>query len=250
MDGFSFGVLAVASALSVSATTPPVSDKSAAVATPAFKTGDAWVFEKTTEKGQAGFSTERYDLAVERVDGDTMVVGVKRDGAPTGYQDQILGSDWSRRLLMNGQETVTNRPFAFPMSVGQTWTLDWTDPTRRGNVLSAHYQKTCTVMGWEDVTVLAGTFHALKTVCKGVDELQVEVPAQAVGGVVAGSGGSTSVAHAQKGGRGTVTHVIYNETFYVPEIRYYVKAVDETYNRDNMRLSRATDVLTSFKPGT
>jgi hypothetical protein len=250
MDGFSFGVLALASALSVSAATPPVSETSAAVPAPAFKTGDAWVFEKTTEKGQGGFSTERYDLLLERLDGDTMVIGAKPDGAPTGYKDRIVGTDWSRRLVVNGQETVTNRPFVFPMNVGQTCTVDGSDSTRRGNLLSAHVHKTCSVTGWEDVAVPAGTFHALKIVCKGVEELQVEVPAQAVGGVVAGSGGSTSVAHAQKGGRGTVTHVIYGEIYYAPETRDYVKAVDETYNSDDVRLGRVTDVLASFKPGS
>ena len=47
-------------------------------------------------------------------------------------------------------------------------TVDWTDPTHRGNMLSAHIHKTCSVTGWEDVAVPAGTFHALKIVCKGV----------------------------------------------------------------------------------
>ena len=70
--------------------------------------------------------------------------------------------------------------------------------------------------------------------------MQVEVPAQAVAGTVSGGGGGTSVAHVQKGGRGKVTHVLYSEGYYVPELRNYVKNFDETYNGDNVRLSRVT----------
>jgi len=248
MDRISFGALALLGAISGPAAAA-AADRPEAVAAPAFKAGDTWVIEETTEKGQTGFTTVRADVAVERVDGETMLVGMKRDGAPTGYQDQVRGSDWSRRLVVNGQETVTNRPFAFPLSVGQSWTVDWTDPTRRGNVVSGHAHKTYTVAGWEDVTVPAGTFHALKIVCKGVEEMVIEVPAQAGAVTVAGGAGATSVAHTQRGGRGKVTHVTYGESFYVPEVRNYVKSFDETYNTDNVRLSRQTDVLVSFKPG-
>jgi hypothetical protein len=249
MDGFSIGVFAILAAISGPAGAGPTPDKSATVAAPVFKAGDTWVFDQTTEKGQTGFSEGRTNVAVERVDGDTMLVGLKRDGSPTGYVDSIMGSDWSRRLLVDGQERVTNRPFAFPMSVGQSWTADW-DDIRRGNVLSNHVHRTCTATGWEDVTVPAGAFHALKVVCKGVEDLTVEVPAQAVAGTVAGSGGATSVAHAQKGGQAKVTHPTYSEAYYVPELKNYVKVVDETYNAGNVRLSRTTGVLVSFKPGT
>ena len=156
MERFSFGVLALLPAISGPAAAAPAADRSAAVAPPVFKAGDTWVFEATLERGQTSFSTERTDLTIERVDGDTLLVGTKRDGAPTGYRDEIRGADWSRRLVVDGQETTTNRPFVFPMSIGKTWTVDWTDPTRRGDVLSGHAHKTFTVVGWEDVTVPAG----------------------------------------------------------------------------------------------
>lgn len=248
MDGFSFGVLALLVAMSGPAGATPTADKSATVAAPVFKAGDSWVFDQTAEKGQTGFANERIDITVERVDGDTILVGLKRDGAPTGYVDHIMGADWSRRLVVDGKETVTNRPFAFPMSVGQSWTTDW-DDIRHGNVLSGHAHRTCSAVGWEEVTVPAGAFHALKVVCKGVDEMTVEVPAQAMAGTVAGSAGATSIAHAQKGGQAKITHMTYAETYYVPEVKNYVKAVDEQYNVDNVRLSRTTGVLVSFKPG-
>jgi hypothetical protein len=249
MDRFSFGLLALLGAIGGPAVAAPTADAPASVAAPAFKIGDSWVFDQTTEKGQTGYSSLRADFTVERIDSDTIALGEKRDGAPIGEIVQIIGADWSRRLVVAGKDVVTNRPFAFPMSLGQSWTSDWTDPTRRGNLLSLHAQKTCTPVDWEDVTVPAGAFHALKVVCKGVDEATLEVPAQTMAGAVAGSAGATSIAHAQRGGRAMVTNLTYSEVYYVPAVRNYVKSVDEQYNADNVRLSRIVGVLVSFKPG-
>lgn len=251
MDRTSYGALALLVAIGGPAgAAPAAAADPAAVAAPVFKAGDAWVFEETTEQGQTSFTSGRADLVIERVDGDTMLVGAKKDGAPTGYQDQVRGTDWSHRLVVNGQETISNRPFAFPMSIGQSWTSDWTDPTRRGTLLSGHVHTSCTPKGWEDVTVPAGTFHALKVVCKGVEEMQLEVPAQAAAGTITAGGGATSVAHVQKGGRGSVTHVTYREAWYAPEIKTSVKNLYESYNTDNVRLRRETEALVSFKPAT
>jgi len=247
MYGFSFAVIALVGAMSGSGDVASASNKSATIQQPALKAGDSWVFEEADETGQSGFSKNLIDITVERADGDTILVGVKRDGAPTGYVDSVMGADWSRRLFLNGKETITNRPFVFPMSIGQSWNADW-DDVRHGNVLSGHAHRTCTAVGWEDVTVPAGAFHAVKVVCKGVDEMTVEVAGQTVAGTVAGSAGVTSVAHAQRGGQAKVTHVTYAESYYVPELRNYVKAVDEKYNATNVRLARTTSVLVSLKP--
>ena len=44
-------------------------------------------------------------------------------------------------MVVDGQDTVTTRPLTFPMSVGQSWTIDYVDTTRRGA------QKTLTGFG-------------------------------------------------------------------------------------------------------
>ena len=249
MGRLGVSVLALLATIGGLARAAPSAGEPVVLAAPAFKIGDSWVFDETTEKGQTGYSSVRADFTVERIDGDTIALGEKRDGAPTGEVVKIIGADWSRRLVVDGQEVVTNRPFAFPMAVGQSWISDWTDPTRRGDLLFGHVHKTCTAMGWEDVTVPAGAFHALKIVCKGTETVTFEVPARTLAGTVADSAGATSIAHAQRGGQASATHPLYGETYYVPEIRNYVKSVDERYDADNLRLSRFTTVLVSFKPG-
>lgn len=219
------------------------------VPAPALKVGDAWVFDEVNERGTTGFNQRRLDFLVERLDGETMAIGVKPDGAPTNYEDHIVGADWSQRRMVDGHNMVTTRPFEFPMKIGQKWTVDYVDPLRRGNQLSAHIHRTYTVAGWQDVTVPAGSFHAIKVVADGVDEAQVEVPAMAGTASVAGSGGATSVAHAQRGGVGKVVRGTHAELYYVPSVKYLVRSIEEQYNADNVRVSRMTLNLVSFKPG-
>jgi hypothetical protein len=176
-----------------------------------------------------------------------MLVGLKPDGSPTAYQDHEVGTDWSQRRLVDGQGTVTTRPLTFPMSVGQSWTIDYVDATRRGAQTSNHVHRTYTVVGWEDVTVPAGTFHAIKVVAKGVDKATLQVPNTAIAGAVAGSGGATTVAHTQRGGTGELTRATYGEFYYVPELKNFAKLVEEQYTPDEVRVIRQTQMLVSYK---
>ncbi len=227
---------------------PVIADEANVVRAPTFKPGDTWVFDQTTEKGAAGYGQLRLDLTVERLDSDGMVVGIKRDGAPTEFEDHAVGLDWSQHLLAGGEQKMKTRPLNFPMSIGQSWNVDYVDATRRGAQLSDHVRRTYTVVGWEDVTVPAGTFHAIKVEAKGVDEATIEIPAAALGGAVASSSGATTITQARPGGRGALTRVIRSEFYYVPVIKNFVKSVEEQYDADDVRVSRETRALVSFKP--
>jgi hypothetical protein len=225
-----------------------ISAQDTPVQSPVLKVGDAWVFDDVSERGTAGFSEARINMVVERLGGETMTVGVKREGAPTAFEDHIVGADWSQRRLVDGQQTVTTRPLQFPMNVGRKWTVEYVDATRRGNQLSAHIRRTYSVAGWVDVTVPAGHFHAIEIVAEGTDEGTIEVPSVAGATAMAASSGSTSISHAQRGGVGKLTRVTHAEFYYVPEVKNWVKSVEEQYNTDNVRLSRQTRSLVSFTP--
>jgi len=234
-------------ALLLGISAPAAAAPAASVPAPAFKLGDSWVYDQTTEKGPSGFGQVRLDLVIERLEGETMMVGIKADGAPTAFQDLEVGIDWSQRRIIDGQDRMTTRPLSFPMSVGQSWTVDYVDTNRHGAQTSAHIKQTYTVVGWEDVTVPAGTFHAIKVVSKGIDKATIEVANTAVAGMVAGAGGATSVAHTQRGGTGQLTTSAYAEYYYVPELKNYVKTIEEQYNTDNVRVMRTTRALVSYK---
>ncbi len=219
------------------------------VRAPVFTSGDSWVFEQTTEKGTAGFQQMRLSETIERLDGQTMVVGVKPDGAPTGPVDQVMGQDWSKRHVVDGEQSTTARPFDFPMKAGKSWTAEWQDTTRRGNQLSLHVHRTYRVVGWQDVTVPAGTFHALKVEAKGVDEGMIEVPSVAVAGAAVEPGSGATFSNTHRGGRGRLTRSTYSAFYYVPALRNFVQSVDEQYNSDDVLVSRLTLKLVSWSPG-
>ena len=217
------------------------------VPAPQFKPGETWIFDQTTEGPQGRFGQRRLDLAIDRIGDETMDVGIKQDGAPTAYEDHVVGRDWSLRILADGKETTTARPFSFPMAPGQSWTVDYTDNNRRGMQTSLHVHRTYQARHWEDITVPAGTFHALKIEGNGIDQATLDVPQVAAGGAAANSAGSMAMTATRRGGIQTVTQRHYSELFYVPELHYYAKSVQEEYNGEDVRVSRETRVLVAHR---
>ena len=219
----------------------------ASLAAPDLKPGDAWVYDRSLEQGTTGFSSDRMAIQIEQVRGDTMVVGLKKDGAPGAFEDHVAGPDWSQRRMVDGEETTTSRPFNFPLAIGKTWKADFVNPNRNGLQLSAHIQNTYKVVGWEDVTTPAGTFHALRIECNGSVKAQMAPSSSVIGGVVASPGDATTVTHSQVSGAHTAYFTNFEVLDYVPSVKYYVKSVEEQYNSENVRVRRSTDVLSSFK---
>lgn len=214
---------------------------------PAYHAGDSWVLFRTTQRGNNNFTQQRTDLTIDRVDADSMVVNSKPDGSALPPQGFVVGLDWTDRFLADGQQQVRVRPLAFPMRIGDSWTVDFTDPRRRGNQNSIHLHTVYKVVGWEDVTVQAGTFHALKVEAHGTGAAQVSLPAVASSTSVAGSDGGTSVAQAQVARSGVVQFTNYDAYYYVPEVKLWVKHVDEQYDTSNVRIVDESQELVSFK---
>jgi hypothetical protein len=136
------------------------------------------------------------------------------------------------------------------MKVGDSWTADWNDPRHQGNQTSAHFHKTYKVVGWEDVTVPAGTFHALKIEENGIGDGQITTPAMAGSGVVGAPGTATTVTHVQASRRGVVHITTYAAIYYAPEVKHAVKSTEEQYNTSNVMIGRQTEELVSYKAGS
>jgi hypothetical protein len=220
------------------------------IAAPDLKPGDTWVFDRSTERGTSGFSDQHLDLRIEHVGVDTMVVGIKPDGSPNDFEDHVVGSDWSQRHIIDGKQTPTAQPLAFPLEVGKTWTSGFVDSTRYGLQVSAEHQTTHKVTGWEDVTTPAGTFHALRIESDDKVKAQFIAANAAIGGAVATADGATVVAKTNHSGPHTEYAEILSTFYYVPEIKYWAKSVEDTYNSDNVRTRRQTNSLISFKPAS
>lgn len=219
-------------------------------AAPTLKAGDTWVFNHVIEQGTTGFNQERRNVSVERVDSDSMLVGMKQDGSPRAPEELKLGLDWVQKRTVNGAEIVIGQALSFPLTVGKTWTVDYTDPTQRGRQSNTHVKRTYKVVGWEDVTVPAGTFHALKIEDSGTLDARISIPATAAGAVTATAAGGTTITHIQKAASGEVHQTLYGLVYYVPDVKYFVKTLDEHYSTDNVRVSRESEELVSYKPAT
>lgn len=220
-----------------------------AVQAPLLREGDTWVMDLSKQKATTGFARERLVTTIDRVDADKVIVGLKLDGAPQAPQEHIVGLDWSLRLLIDDEQKTTARPFVFPMKVGDTWTADWTDPRRQGAQVSAHFRQTYRAVGWEDVTVPAGKFHALKIESDGVADGQVIVPTVMQAGAVGEPGAAATASRLQVGGQRDIQLTTHSVTFYVPEVKHFVKEVEEQFNASDILISRTTNELVSFKPG-
>ncbi|MHB8286327.1 MAG: hypothetical protein ACYDD1_16860 [Caulobacteraceae bacterium] len=227
---------------------PTLAAEPAAVSAPDLKPGDSWVFDRAIERGTSNFTTQRLDFKMEHVGGDTAVLGIKLDGSPVDFEDHVMGSDWSQRRLIDGKQTVTGRPFAFPMAIGKSWTSDYVDPTRHGLQTSVDHRVTYKVTGWEDVTTPAGSFHALKIESDDKMKAQLMAANGAVAGAVATSDGSTVVAHSDRSGPRTIYGEAFSTFYYAPEVKYWVKTITEDFNSESVRTRKQTDTLVAYKP--
>ena len=195
------------------------------VEAPKYKQGESWTYRVVNEKGPDRH--EGHDeFIVSRVGADTIVVDVRTAGSAVAKSEVMFGADWSKLRSVNGVETVVNRPFAFPLEVGKSWKVEFTElnPSRQKlrQTVSLPYK----VVGWEDVTVPAGTFKALKIEADG--RWSADIAERNVG------------ASRKTGGR------IYRCFWYVPEVRRWVKSIQEDFTAEGRRNNRATSELERY----
>jgi hypothetical protein len=236
-------IVTLPSASASAAQSNPVS-----VSAPQINEDDSWIFERTRDRGRNGFSRQRFDLIIQRVSSNNMIVGVKPDGSPADYVGHMCNLDWSQAKIFNGKETPTGRPFSFPLTAGKTWTSDFTDPRAHGTVTSLHFHNVYKVVGWQDITVQAGKFRALKIEMDGTMQAHTAATATVAGGAAVGDGDDATAVNIQRSGPKIIDMTNYGEFYYVPSVKYFVKSVEEQYNTDNVRVRRDVQELVSFKP--
>lgn len=132
----------------------PSSAAEATVAQPALHSGDVWI-----DRIQGG---ER-EFRIEAVHGDTMEVSYWGTEQVT---DPNLNIIVYRSLTQASSEaTVSTKPgmwFVFPLYPGKTWVNDFDWEMKGAAPAKGSGEDKGHVIGWEDVQVPAGTFHALK----------------------------------------------------------------------------------------
>lgn len=220
-----------------------------AVESPPVKVGDTWTYRMTTEKGTNGWTQTRDDIAVSRVTQSTIFFNVKPSGSTQPPRETFAGNDWSRSRDIDGKETVVSRPFQFPMSQGKSWEVTFTEthPNDK-NHKSEKIDNKYTVVGWEMVEVPAGKFRALKIEAEGHWQAELAPGQTVTQGAQSNAAGTTLATEVRNVTAGATSGRLYRAYWYVPEIKRWVKSVEEDYSSGGVRNARFTQELESFKP--
>jgi len=151
--------------------TPPGSDE--LLARPEVKAGDHWSYRAINHLGSA--PGESYEVRATFADGKVIVgVAVWEGGTPDG--DVTWTSDWNAVVSVTEGMGMFDRIgvfdphyglFKFPLRVGASWSSVYEVQLPRRNDLRVRHERTVRVMGYEDVSVPAGRFRALKLVAEG-----------------------------------------------------------------------------------
>ena len=214
---------------------------------PAVKVGDTWTYRITTEKGATGWTQTHEEVTVSRVTSSLIYYASKPSGSTQPAKELFAGLDWSRLRDVNGKETVVNRPFAFPLTVGKTWDLDYTEQHPNKIYRSERRDSKFTVVGFETVEVPAGKFNAMKVEAEGRWTAEIEPAQTVVQGARSSAGGTSMVTETQKARVEPVTGRVYKAFWYAPEARRWVKSVEEYYGNGGVRNERYVGELESFR---
>ncbi len=212
---------------------------------PQFKLGDTWVFDRNIQRGTVGYNEGRWQLSIDRIDDDSILLGTKPEGSPNAPQEQLRGRDLRYLRNVDGQQTTTGRPVAFPLAVGRTWTTEFTDPPENGRG-PAHWRLSYRATGWSDVVTPAGRFHAIHIEAKG-QWSSTNTATTTVAATASTPEGSTTVVRRKTPDPGPTFGLSLRSYDYAPEVREFVKTVYDDYNSENVRTRRTVQTLVSFK---
>ncbi|RKP46941.1 hypothetical protein [Trinickia fusca] len=225
----------------------PIMAMAQSIAAPTLREGDSWTYVNTEERGASGWHQTHDEVAVQRVTDSHVYFFAKQAGSMQSGNEIIAGSDWSRIRELNGTDVVVNRPLAFPLEIGKSWVVQFTEPHPNAKISSATWTTKYKIIGYEDVQVPAGKFHALKIEAEGDWRAQVAPSNTVVQTAQAAPDASTLVTQTQRSIPETTAGHTYKAFWYVPEVGRWVKSVEEIYSSNGTRSERSTAELESYK---
>ncbi len=215
---------------------------------PAVAANDTWTYSTTSEVG-GNFRQVREEMTVDHTSAGAIAVTERTLDSNAPARQVIMNADWSRARSVNGHQIVVNQPLEFPLRVGKSWTIEYTEDNPNRQHTSEHYRSPYKVTSWEDVTVPAGTFHALKIEVDGEWSAAIAPAVTAVGGARVDRFGATGVTQATRIPASTASGRTYKAFWYVPEVKRWVKSVEEYYSSNGQRTASYRSELASYKTG-
>jgi hypothetical protein len=225
----------------------PVMAMAQPTAAPALKAGDTWTYIDTVETGPTGWHQTHDAITMQRVTDSHLYISSKPVGSGTDGREVIVNADWSRVREISGSEVVVNRPLAFPLEAGKTWNIQYTEPHPNAKLKSATWTTKYKVVGYEDVEVPAGKFHALKIEAEGDWRGELAPLNTVVQAAQTQQGQTTLVTQARQVTPEATAGRTYKAFWYAPEVGRWVKSVEEYYGSDSVRTQRITSELEAYK---
>ncbi len=216
------------------------------VEAPRISADDSWTYQDTIEN-RTGWHQSQVESTVVRTGADGIETSTKPAGSTMPPKVQLAAADWARFRSVNGHETVVNRPLSFPLRVGKSWQIDYVEDHPNRQHSSEHIHSVYRVVGWEDVVVPAGSFHAIKIEADGEWSAAIAPAITADGGSRVDAQGAASVAETHRITAGIVSGRTFKAFWYVPSVKKWVKSVEEYYDANGIRNERYMDELTSYK---
>lgn len=216
---------------------------------PAVKAGDRWSYRITEEKGPSGWVQTHNEVIVQRATSSSIYFTAGQVDSKMPAREVFMGTDWSRVRAVNGKEMVVNQPLAFPLLVGKTWTINYTEQHPNKNKRYEQQEMKYTVLGYEQIEVPAGKFKALKIESEGRWTAEIEPNQTVVQTAQVNRDGTTMATQANKTQASLYTGRTYAVFWYVPEVKRWVKSIEESYDSGGVRSSRTTVELEAVKFG-
>jgi hypothetical protein len=216
------------------------------IAAPRVSENDTWTYQETNEN-RTGWHQAHVEITVVRAGATSIAISSKPVGSTMPPTEQLTGPDWTRFRSVNGHETVVNKPLSFPLSVGKSWEIEYAEDHPNRQLSSQRTRTSYKVTGWEDVTVPAGTFHALKIEADGQWSAAIAPAIAAGSGTRVDGQGATTVVQTTKITPATTTGRTYKAFWYVPGVKKWVKSIEEYYNPNGVRTERYLGELESYK---
>jgi hypothetical protein len=214
---------------------------------PSIKATDTWTYRQTEEKGPSGWNQSREEITVTRVTPSSVYYASKPSGSSQPPRESFSGLDWSRARTVNGNETVVNRPLAFPLTPGKTWEISYTEQHPSKVHKSEQWNHQYRVVGFEAIEVPAGKFNAMKVEEEGHWTAELEPMQTVVQGAQSTPGSTAMVTQTQTTKAEPVAGRTYKAFWYVPEVKRWVKSVEEYYSASGIRSARYTQELESYQ---
>ncbi|MHB8847906.1 MAG: hypothetical protein ACYC43_05660 [Burkholderiales bacterium] len=219
----------------------------ASIETPTVKAGDTWSYQNTIESGAADWKQRQDIITVSHVTPTRIYYTVKQKDSSLPEKQIVTDLGWSRIRDVNGVQTTVNKPLFFPLEAGKTWEIRYTEQHPNKLLTSETFNSKYTVTGYEAIEVPAGKFNAIKIEEEGAWTAELAPSQSVLLNTQFQLNNTTAVAQVSKISAAKKSGRTYKAFWYVPEVKRFVKSVEEYYGANGIRTQRFTSELESFK---